>query len=253
MDTGHSHFESNKFTLDNLLIWKDFDLAKYPARTIKCVLYKPADTNEEASYEKNICLDTKFYFKDNLANLNFKCVLVEPLREDGYDLMASDELTWIVKIEKLNEETSINKLIIDHNQNELMSLQNNGHSKNFKSMDIRIEAGMTGVVKTIVKTNQDKPSIVSGSSSFSCGQNQNNVDSDAPKVDGNYVTSSINSFTEKNEDSKAKDSKRNVDSVSLPIMTSKIGEQRMTAVPEIVEEQAEAEVKDTDVTKNNRK
>ncbi len=108
MDTGHSHFESNKFTLDNLLIWKDFDLARYPARTIKCVFFK--ETNNEDNnydYEKKICLDTKFYFKDNLANRNFKCVLVEPIHEDGYESMPSDELTWIVKINKLNEDASV--------------------------------------------------------------------------------------------------------------------------------------------------
>lgn len=43
MDTGNYQFESNKFPLDQVLVWKDFDLAMYPARTIKCVLYKDCD------------------------------------------------------------------------------------------------------------------------------------------------------------------------------------------------------------------
>ena len=82
MDTGYSHFESNKFSLDDLLIWHDFDLAMYPARTIRCVLFKPTDT--DVKYENNICLETKFYFKDNLANKNFACELVEPLKTGNY-------------------------------------------------------------------------------------------------------------------------------------------------------------------------
>ena len=41
LDTGFNHVESNKYDLGSLLIWHDFDLANYPARTIKCILQKP--------------------------------------------------------------------------------------------------------------------------------------------------------------------------------------------------------------------
>jgi len=208
MDTGYNHFESNSFTLDNLLIWQNFDLANYPARSIKCVLQKP---DSELNYENNICLETKFHFKDTLANKNFKCELIEPVKEQGWEHMASDELTWIVKINSLsNAESpnmSINDSIINYNNQELLALENKTAGKNaFKSIDIRVESGIVGVVSQLVKTNceQNKQNaLVSTSSSFSGNKDQQNTDSDSTtklhnSSESNYIGSSvINSFSDR--------------------------------------------------------
>lgn len=210
MDTGNYQFESNKFPLDQVLVWKDFDLAMYPARTIKCVLYKECDNR----YETDICLETKFFFKDSLANRGFKCELVEPLEEHIADNMPSDELTWIVKLHELNkpctQETSINAQIIKYNEHERLVLENKAASRNkFSSIDIRVESGTVGTSSQLVKTHcsneNNNTNLVSRSSSFSASNTEKHTDSDSATRatcctdDQAQIASSVNSFSEKFE------------------------------------------------------
>ena len=50
MDTGHL---STNHTLNTLIEWKNFDLYKMPAKSLRCVFYKE---NSDAKYEKGIFL-----------------------------------------------------------------------------------------------------------------------------------------------------------------------------------------------------
>jgi len=227
MDISSIHSDANKFTLDNILIWKDFDLAMYPARVVKCVLKKTESSDLADQYVKNICLETKFYFKDNFANKTFKCELIEPLKDEP--IIQSDELTWIVDLKKIIEKVkqdeisleSVNKLIIDYNDHECLVLQNKATNKNkFSSIDIRVESGKVGVSNQLVKTkceqdNKQSDSLII-SHSFSGQSNANNIerqtdsDSTAKACDTHNIASSVNSFSEKlvEEISKSKENEK---------------------------------------------
>jgi hypothetical protein len=217
LDTGYNHVESNQFNLGELLIWHDFDLANYPARTIKCVLQKPESQEQQSpisEYVKNICLETKFYFKDTLANRNFKCELIEPVEVPGWETLTSDELTWIVKLHKIGasseESSSINQMIDTYNNHELLVLENKAIDKNkFRSIDFRVQSGMVGIANSLIRTNcteapSEPPTKLSTSSSFTVHNNNPNpnvTDSESTSKgvsDVHYIASSVaNSFSDK--------------------------------------------------------
>ncbi len=149
-------------------------------------------------------------FKDSLAHRSFKCELIEPLEELVAEDMASDELTWIVRLNELNKpssvETSINKRIIEFNQHELLVLENKAASRNkFSSIDIRVESGTVGSSSQLVKTHcsETNANLVSNSSSFSASNNDKHTDSDSTTKAGcdeqAHIASSVNSFSEKFE------------------------------------------------------
>jgi len=192
------------FKSDSLLVWRDFDLALYPARTIKCVLEKP---NRPGEFIDNICLETKFYFKDTLANRSFKCELVEPVKDAGWEDTPSDLHTWIVRLSQVGQKgQNVNELVEAYNSHELMVLENKAVDKNkFRSIDIRVETGAVAVVNQRVKTGQKE---VPESHSFSGNANGGGgqvltTDSESTAKGASelhYIASSVaNSFSERLE------------------------------------------------------
>jgi hypothetical protein len=77
MDTGQQI--SAFFSLNNLIEWKNFDLSKIAARSIRYVLYNEESVQDK--HETDICFEKKFKFKDLTANLSLKCVIVELLNK----------------------------------------------------------------------------------------------------------------------------------------------------------------------------
>jgi hypothetical protein len=105
LDTGN--LETNFYTFDSLMVWKEFELSRIAPRAIRCVLHKSRHGGDP--YEKDIGLETKFLFKDLTARQNLKCVLVEPLaraavenKNDIY-INESEDQTWVVKLYKPGE------------------------------------------------------------------------------------------------------------------------------------------------------
>ncbi len=128
LDTGFNQVESNGFRFDSMLVWRDFDLARYPARTIKCVLEKSGRPGE---FINNVCLETKFYFKDTLANRSFKCELVEPVKDLECQDVPSDLNTWIVRLNKIEgQQENVNELVEVFNNHEILVLENKAVDKN---------------------------------------------------------------------------------------------------------------------------
>ncbi len=108
LDTGNQ-LDLKSFRNDDLLIWNDDcnDLMCMQAtRAIKCYL---------ANFSEDICLETKFFFKDTLANrVDLKCRLISKLNDNNLN-------EWIIDL-FTNDNASINELIIDYNRNEVQKI-----------------------------------------------------------------------------------------------------------------------------------
>ena len=191
MDAGYLLTSS----LESLIPWKNFDLSKIPARSIRCVLYNEASADK---YEKDISLEAKFMFKDLTTNLYLKCIIVEPLNNktsveclpgsqpashehatttETYN-DANDEQIWIVKLyrqkeykemldynnnassndaeeAKLVEPQSLNQAIIEFNINEKNNKNENPLNKEMRCVDIRLASGNIESKITFIKTALD--------------------------------------------------------------------------------------------------
>ncbi len=142
LDTGNQ-LDLKSFRNDDLLIWNDDcnDLMCMQAtRAIKCYL---------ANFSEDICLETKFFFKDTLANrVDLKCRLISKLNDNNLN-------EWIIDL-FTNDNASINELIIDYNRNEKQSLNKKSA---FNSKDIRVESGQLIETTThIIKNNNNNSS-----------------------------------------------------------------------------------------------
>lgn len=167
MDTGFT--DPNKFhSLDDLLVWKDFDLAKMPNRSVKCVLHKSDETHNK--YEKLILPEARFLFKDLTANQRIRCTLVETINLDD------EEQVWSVKIYREDEKNtkkdslkffSINEKIIEQNDEDKNLKSGKVKKNNFACTDIRVEAGKVEKSNRIIKTNSQTKSSSSTSSTSS--------------------------------------------------------------------------------------
>ena len=170
MDTGHL---STNHTLDTLIAWRNFDLSKMPARSIRCVF---ANDDGETGCEKDICLETKFFFKDLTANVSLKCIIVEPMKQPdvGPPLSLSqvgdvyndtnDEQIWIVRLynqkdyKKLLDQNnnasvqSLNELVIEFNSKEKNTKSRNILSNEMRCIDIRLAAGNIETGTVMLKT-----------------------------------------------------------------------------------------------------
>ena len=141
MDTGG---HSTDIQLDQLLIWnEDFELARVAPKSLKCYL-ATNDSNYFGSIENEICLETKFFFKDSVTNIeHLKCNLIAPKTQDTNE--------WIVNLFDEKDQL-INDLIINFNLKEKQSLNEKG-AKAFRSVDIRNENGqLVETVNYLVKT-----------------------------------------------------------------------------------------------------
>ncbi|CAF0718225.1 unnamed protein product [Brachionus calyciflorus] len=132
VDTGFSDL-NNLHSFEDILPWRDFDLANLPNRSIKCLLY---NKNSDSKYEEHIYQESKFLFKDLTSGQAIKCVLIEPT------LIKDLEEAWICKIYKINEETnkknqfiSINNKILELNKKEKMPSK---ETVKFSCVDIRL-------------------------------------------------------------------------------------------------------------------
>jgi hypothetical protein len=185
MDTGHlEHVTST----DSLLSWRDdIELARLPPRSIKALLHKHASASRTASshsdlvpdsvepqierndYERNICVQTRFFFKDITHNKQLRCALIDKLElrlEDNNNnnnersLIGNnceEDSTWTIRLylDETNESkrlkstdsnnsnsnkysVCLNDDIIEFNTKENMLLKN-GPNSTFKSSDIRLE------------------------------------------------------------------------------------------------------------------
>jgi hypothetical protein len=188
MDTGH--LLTTFFSLDNLIEWKNFELSKIAARSIRCVLF---NEKTEDKYEKDIRLETRFKFKDSTVNIALKCVLVEPLHKienyfhpaDTYN-DENDNQIWLVKLYK--QEDFIEKLDVNNNQNNLENVKeiqieaqclndyfiefnnkeknlNNDNSidKEMRCVDIRVAEGKFVPKKVMIKTKIESNEEISTS------------------------------------------------------------------------------------------
>ncbi len=191
MDTGQ--IMKDFFTLDNLIEWKNFDLSKIASRSIRCVLYN--EESVEDKHEKDICLETKFKFKDLTANLSLKCVLVEPLNktneivdraEAGEEFNEeNDKQIWIVKLYKqedyqeildfnnnnndennmenaiTKESQSINRYVIEFNRDEKNSNNNGVIDNEMRCVDIRVSEGKFVSKTILIKTGLYSKEVIS--------------------------------------------------------------------------------------------
>jgi hypothetical protein len=188
MDTGQQI--PAFFSLDNLIEWKNFDLSKIAARSIRCVLYNQESMQDK--HETDICLETKFKFKDLTANLNLKCVIVEPLNKKNENVEEeelqeefneeNDQQIWIVKLYKqedfkeildfnnntnndenytenvkTKESKSINQCVIGHNRDQ----KNSNNDKEMRCVDIRASEGKFVSKKIMLKTGPEPNEVIS--------------------------------------------------------------------------------------------
>lgn len=144
LDTGN--LETDFYTFDSLMVWKEFELSRIAPRAIRCVLHKSSYGGD--NYEKDIGLETRFLFKDLTARQNLKCVLVEPLakatvenKNDIY-INESEDQTWVVKLykpveyRKLLENGSL--LGKDSLKDDNNNLKENESADSSKTMDSKI-------------------------------------------------------------------------------------------------------------------
>jgi hypothetical protein len=192
MDTGQQI--PAFFSLDNLIEWKNFDLSKIAARSIRCVLYN--EESVEDKHEKDICLETKFKFKDLTANLSLKCVIVEPLNKKNENVEEAelqeefneenDQQIWIVKLYKqedfkeildfnnntnndenntekvtTKESQSINRCVIEFNRDEKNSNNEGVIDKEMRCVDIRVSEGKFVSKKIMLKTGPEPNEVIS--------------------------------------------------------------------------------------------
>ena len=176
MDTGN--LSTTNHTLDTLIAWRNFDLSKMPARSIRCVF---ANDDGETGCEKDICLETKFFFKDLTANVSLKCFIVEAMKQPDVGPLFSlssqadddvyndtnDEQIWIVKLynqkdykkllDKNNNNNasvqSLNELVIEFNLKE-KNTKKSGNNE-MRCIDIRLAAGNIETGTVMLKTRLD--------------------------------------------------------------------------------------------------
>ena len=198
MDTGH--LLTTFFTLDNLIEWKNFDLSKIAARSIRCVLF---NEKSDDKYEKDIRLETRFKFKDSTVNIDLKCVLVQPLHKIENDLHSADVYNdendnqiWLVKLYK--QEDVKEKLDVNNNQNNLENVKetqsetqclndyfiefnnkeknpncDNVIDKEMRCVDIRVAEGKFVSKKVMIKTkieSNEEISISGNSKIYFCAK-----------------------------------------------------------------------------------
>jgi hypothetical protein len=186
MDTGQQI--SAFFSLDNLIEWKNFDLSKIAARSIRYFLYNEESVQDK--HETDICFETKFKFKDLTTNLSLKCVIVEPLNKKNENVEEAelqeefneenDQQLWIVKLYKqeildLNnksnniesnienvktkESQSINRCVIKFNRDEKNS-NNEYVIDKYSSFDIRFSEGKFVSKKIMIKMEPDSKEVI---------------------------------------------------------------------------------------------
>ena len=144
LDTGN--LETNFYTFDSLMVWKEFELSRIAPRAIRCVLHKSSYAGDK--YEKDIGLETRFLFKDLTARQNLKCVLVEPLAKSAVEnkndiyINESEDQTWVVKLYKpveyrklLENGSLLNKDSLKDDNN---NLKENESADSSKTMDSKI-------------------------------------------------------------------------------------------------------------------
>lgn len=126
LDTGL--IDTNSYTLDNLIPWKDFGLANLPYRALRCVLYKHNNNNNNIEnggrYENDIQLETRFLFKDLTTNQALKCSLVERIKLDEHDDV------WIVKLIRNGDFRHVEKSLVE-SENVFAEIHNDPHKAKF--------------------------------------------------------------------------------------------------------------------------
>lgn len=122
-------------SLDNLLVWHDdFELARTAPRSLKC--YLELANNLCFGDNNEICLETKFLFKDTVVQIdNLKCTLLRRKTLNSND--------WIIKL--CDRQQVINDLISDFNRKELNCPN---EKTQFRSTDIRVDSGQIAETKT---------------------------------------------------------------------------------------------------------
>jgi hypothetical protein len=153
LDTGNLE---NDTPYERLMVWKEFTLSRIAPRAIPCVLYKSNLDGEK--YEKDIGMETGWFFKDLTARQYLKCVLVEPLAKSEAE---SEDQTWVVKLLKYDNNNNSGKTMDSKliSINDLISKNNECERKKnfnprcaFNSADIRVKAGQVEASYHLVKT-----------------------------------------------------------------------------------------------------